>query len=160
MVAMETTTVMKILISIFGEYFQVAWRCKVWLWSDKGRKCYQELKFSNFLFLTALKSIKCYTMSDEGHAEQGFRFLSAGVEKNCSQWRIWYSLGFQMANSIYAQRMFWAAQRQETPSGGLGACSPRKRWNSNAWYLLKIHLSHLKVFKMQLKHHRFFLLQV
>ena len=55
MVAMETTTVMKILISIFGEYFQVALGCKVWSWSDKRRKCYQELKFSGFFVSDHLK---------------------------------------------------------------------------------------------------------
>ena len=54
MVAMETMTVMKILILTFGEYSQVVQWCKVWSWSDKGRKCYQDLKFSNFLFLTTL----------------------------------------------------------------------------------------------------------
>ena len=59
MVAMETTIVMKILVSVFGEYWQVAQGCKVWLWSDKGRKCYLELKFLNFLFLTTLTMIPC-----------------------------------------------------------------------------------------------------
>ena len=48
MVAMDTTTVMKILISIFGDYFQAAQGCKVWLWPDKGIKCYHELNFSFF----------------------------------------------------------------------------------------------------------------
>ena len=52
---METMeTVMKILISIFGEYSQVVYGCKVWLRSGKGRKCYQQLKLSDFLFLTTL----------------------------------------------------------------------------------------------------------
>ena len=53
MVSMETTTVMKILISNFGNILKLFKGAKF----DKGRKCYQELKFSIFLFLTTLKIV-------------------------------------------------------------------------------------------------------
>ena len=53
MVAMETTTVTKILIVNIFKLFKGA--KLILLWSDKGRKCYQELKFLiSFLFLTTL----------------------------------------------------------------------------------------------------------
>ena len=76
MVAMETTTVMKMLIPIFGEYFQ---GCKVWLWSDKGRKCYQDMKFSIFLFLTTL-ILYCLYFYSFGNAQIHFSGLCSLIQ--------------------------------------------------------------------------------
>ena len=56
MVAIETATVIKISISLFGVYFQVVQGCKVWIDQIMEENVIRNWNLSNFLSLTTLTS--------------------------------------------------------------------------------------------------------